>query len=99
MGGNALLLGSFVYFSVEANNLESDYLKATEPAEISSAYNKYNQAYQNRNYALAGFIALWLFTQIDFLFISDFPSPEKAISWSPYLDNRGRSSLIISYRF
>jgi len=66
---------------------------------ISSAYDDYNQAYQNRNLALVGFLTIWIYTQIDFLYLSN-PKPSAGqISWYPRMDRLGRSSLTIAYQF
>jgi hypothetical protein len=99
VGGNAVLLGTFIYFASESNRLEDEYLQATTPADISAAYDAYNQAYQNRNLALAGFVAIWMYTQIDFLYLSK-PQPSSGqFSWYPTMERSGRTSLTIAYQF
>jgi hypothetical protein len=99
LSGNFLLLGGFIYFSAETNRLEDQYLQAIDRSQIATAWEKYNQTYINRNRALAGFLVLWLYTQIDFLYFS-LPSKQQAnVSWYPKIDISGRTALTISLQF
>ncbi len=99
LGGNFALMVTFVYFAGETNRLEDQYLQAIKPGTISSAYDDYNQAYKKRNLALVGFIAIWVYTQIDFLYLSQpQPSPGQ-VSWHPTIERSGRTSLTIFYQF
>jgi hypothetical protein len=99
LGGNIALLGGFLYFNFEANRLEDEYLKASNPEDITATYDDYNQAYQNRNIALTGFLLLWLYTQIDFVYLSQPINSQNQISWYPSLDHTGSTSINLSIYF
>jgi hypothetical protein len=64
-------LGSSIYFIVDTNNKEDDYLNEVEKSVIEVKYNRYNKSYKYRNFSLISFAALWLYTQIDLLFLSN----------------------------
>jgi hypothetical protein len=70
MSASILTIGSGIYFSIEANQREKDYLNETEKSEIESVYNRYNETYKLRNAAFIGFAAIWLYAQTDLLFFS-----------------------------
>ncbi len=97
LGGNFALMVTFVYFAGETNRLEDQYLQATDRNEISAAYDKYNQAYKKRNLALAGFLTIWLYTQIDFLFLSQPSDHPPQVTWYPTMDRSGRAALTIVF--
>ena len=69
-------LGSSVYFIIETNKREKDYLNEVDKNIIEQEYQKYNDAYQRRNLSLGLFAGVWLYSQIDLLLIS----PEKQIT-------------------
>ncbi len=76
-GLSVFSLGTAVYYTVEANKREKDYLNAIDKAEISARYDDYNQAYQIRNAAWVLFGAVWLYTQVDLLFFTDTSVQER----------------------
>jgi tetratricopeptide (TPR) repeat protein len=96
LGGSFALLGATIYFAAETSRLNDEYLRVTDRGEISTAYDKYNQAYQKRNLAFAGFVILWLYTQIDFLFLSSSSSHVAKISWYPTVNRSGRATFTIA---
>lgn len=67
---SVLTLGSSIYFIIDSNKKEDQYLNATDPAIIQSAYNKYNTSYKMKNISLISFAAIWIYSQIDILFFS-----------------------------
>jgi len=99
LGGSFALLGAGIYFSTETNRLNDQYLQATDTDEISAAYDEYNQAYQTRNLAFAGFVVIWLYTQIDFIFLSPSSIHVAKISWYPTVDRSGQASFTIAFAF
>jgi len=96
LAGNFSLLGTSVYFIVETNRLNDYYLHASETNEIAEAYDDYNQAYRKRNIALTGFALVWLYTQIDFLFLSSPSNQQAAIRWYPTIKPSGTTALNVS---
>lgn len=68
---SGLAMGTGIYYAVETNKLEDEYLQVYDKDEIKAKYNAYNEAYKIRNVAFLTFGFVWLYTQIDFLFISD----------------------------
>lgn len=68
---SGLTMGTGIYYAIETNKLEDKYLQAYDKDEIKTKYNNYNEAYKIRNAAFLTFGFVWLYTQIDFLFLSD----------------------------
>jgi len=68
---SGITMGTGIYYAVETNKLEDKYLQAYDKDEIKANYNAYNEAYKRRNVAFLTLGFVWLYTQIDFLFLSD----------------------------
>ena len=64
-------LSGMIYYIFSTKEKEANYLSQTEPDIIQQKYNDYNSAYKIRNFFIAGYVVLWLYTQIDLLFFSD----------------------------
>ncbi len=67
---SVLTLSSSIYFIIDSNKKERQYLNAVDPNAIQDSYNKYNTSYKLRNFSLISFAAVWLYSQIDLLFFS-----------------------------
>lgn len=63
--------GSMVYFIVDTDSKEKDYLSETNSELIQANYDKYNKSYKIRNTLIATYAAIWLYSQIDLLFFSN----------------------------
>jgi len=68
----AVSLVSSVYFIIDSNKKQKTYLNDVNPLTIQSDYNKYNTSYKMKNISIISFVAVWLYSQIDVLFISNF---------------------------
>lgn len=91
-------LGAMIYFIPECNKKEKEYLLETDRSVIASKYDEYNKVYKLRNASIAAFAVIWLYTQIDLLFISDGkPSSEGHIRM-PEAETGTNGNLKISYR-
>lgn len=93
-------LGSSVYYIIETNKREKDYLNAVDKDIIEQEYQKYNDAYRLRNLSLGLFAGVWLYSQIDLLLIS----PEKQITNSglqikAIMYDEYTPAFLLSYRF
>lgn len=67
---SAATMGTAIYFAVDAHSKEEAYLNETERALIESKYDDYNSAYKTRNILVAAYAAVWLYSQIDLLYLS-----------------------------
>ncbi len=67
-------LGSTVYFIIDCNNKQKKYLNDVNLSTIQNNYNQYNTSYKLKNISLISFIAVWVYSQIDVLFISQSSS-------------------------
>lgn len=67
----AATIGGYIYYSIETNSREEEYLMQIHPDAIASAYTNYDEAYQLRNYCLSAFAIIWVYAQMDLLFFSD----------------------------
>lgn len=88
--GSAALVSS-VYYFIKTEQDEKAYLIETNPEKIESKYNDYNISYKRRNISLITFGVLWVYSQLDLLFFSDYESSESILSNSSlnYNDFRG----------
>lgn len=71
--------GSFIFFAVDANEKEKIYLNEKNLDLITTKYDEYNFSYKMKNISLLTFAAVWLYSQVDLLFIS---SPDDFIQTS-----------------
>lgn len=65
-----LNLGTLVYFIIDSDKKQNNYLNETDVTKISDKYNKYNTSYKIRNILIASYAAIWLYSQIDLIFYS-----------------------------
>ncbi len=70
---SALTLGSMIYFIFDANDKRSQYLNEVDPSLVDEKYNAYNTSYKIRNSLIVTYALLWIYSQIDILFISEIP--------------------------
>lgn len=70
-GASLATAAGMVYYIFDANSKESDYLKASDPVEIQSKYDNYNNSYKIRNTLIISYAVIWIYSQIDLLFFSD----------------------------
>ncbi len=68
---SALTLGTGIFYAIETNKREKEYLQAIDKPDIEKKYDQYNQAYKIRNFALISAGLIWLYSQIDLLIFSD----------------------------
>ncbi len=67
----ALSLASMIYFIIDSNKKEKNYLSATQPSDIAFKYNAFNRSYHFRNISIIIFAAVWIYSQIDLIFFSN----------------------------
>ena len=72
-------LGSTIYFIYDTNKRQKEYLDQTEVSQILTKYNGYNSAFRKRNISIFALAAVWLYTQIDLLFISNDDNIDKEL--------------------
>jgi len=65
-----LNIGSLIYFIVDANKKENDYLNQSDEQLIKQKYDKYNTLYKIRNALIISFAAIWIYAQADLLSFS-----------------------------
>lgn len=87
MAVSGLSLLSSVYFILETNSSEKEYLNEFNPLRISAKYDTFNRNYQLRNISIGVFAATWLYAQLDLLFgTSLFTAPTQNIRITPTPD-------------
>lgn len=72
-----------IFYIIDTNKKEKEYLQETDIGEVSEKYNNYNFSFRMRNLAFISYITLWLYCQLDLLFNSD--DDESALLLSSYL--------------
>jgi hypothetical protein len=69
-GAGVITLSGSLYYIIDTNQKEKEYLNAIEKAEIEYKYDAYNTTYKRRNIFIIAYVSVWVFSQIDFLFLS-----------------------------
>ncbi len=65
-----LNLGSLIYYILDTDKKEKDYLNQSDEMLIKTMYNKYNKSYKVRNILITSMAAIWLYAQADLLIFS-----------------------------
>ena len=94
--GAASLISS-VYFIIDSNNNQKTYLNDVNPLTIQSDYNKYNTSYKIKNVSIISFVAVWLYSQIDVLFISDYNSSRPMVQLKTNSLNQFQLSFNVAF--
>ncbi len=69
---SSVSLVTAIYFIFDSNSKFNDYVRATNPAVIASNRDSYYESNSLKNISLISFSVLWLYSQIDLLFLHDF---------------------------
>jgi hypothetical protein len=96
---SAVNLGALIYFHLDTNKKEKDYLNETNNLLIQQKYDDYNKSYKIRTALLVSYAALFVISQIDLTFFSNEPQlgvslQEKTLINSPVSMN----SLQLNFR-
>ncbi|RJP63757.1 MAG: hypothetical protein C4539_15705 [Ignavibacteriales bacterium] len=62
--------GALIYFIIDADKKEKDYLNQSDEVQIKSMYNKFNTSFKTRNVLITSLVAIWLYAQADLLLFS-----------------------------
>jgi hypothetical protein len=81
-----LNLGAVFYFTSDASRKQSDYLNETNKALIQGKYDDYNKSYKLRNTFIITYAAIWVFSQIDFLFSSDQQESKENVQLNSFIN-------------
>lgn len=84
---STLNLGAVIYFTLDANKKQDDYLKETDNFLIQQKYDEYNKSFKLRNTFIITYAVLWLYSQIDLLFFTSENESTKVASVSSYIDS------------
>ncbi len=91
-------LGSTVYFIFDTNKRRKEYLNQTDPSPILAKYNSYNTAFHKRNICIFALAAVWLYTQIDLLFISNDNHEKQQTVYIPQMNYDYLKGFQLSYQ-
>jgi len=67
---SAVSLTSIIYFIVDSNKKEEEYLQERERDLIEDKYDSYNLSNKMKNISIGSFAVIWLYSQFDLLFFS-----------------------------
>jgi hypothetical protein len=96
---SALSLSSMIYFIFDADKKRSQYLNEIDTSLIDKKYNDYNKSYKIRNSLIATYALVWIYTQIDILFLSEIPFiPEIRVANIPNSLNPIPSDIQLTFR-
>ncbi len=93
------VLGSMIYFILDANKKENNYLAETNATLIQQKYGDYNSSYKIRNLLIASYAAIWLYSQIDILFFSkELGSENISLNNSANYYPQNRNNIVVSFQ-
>ena len=78
---SALSLTSIVYFIIDSNKKEKEYLQERDINLIEDKYDLYNFSNRMKNISIGSFAAVWLYSQIDLLFFTEGLDISKGVSF------------------
>lgn len=67
-------LGAMVYYIIDTNKKQDEYINETNKLLINQKYSAFNNSYKSRNIFIALFAATWIYSQLDLLFVGDYPN-------------------------
>lgn len=89
-----------VYFIIDSNDKFNDYVSATNPTAIASNRASYYNSNKWKNISLISFSVLWLYSQIDLLFLHDFNNQSTTTAQNlPMLNYDLVRGIQLSYKF
>jgi hypothetical protein len=77
-----------LYFIIDTNRKENDYLNTTNKQDINQKYSAFNNAFKTRNTLITTYALMWLYNQLDILFFSgdgSVQSQNNRFTFSPVL--------------
>lgn len=92
-------LAVMIYYINDTNKKENEYLSETNKSLFQQKYDSFNSSYKTRNILIASYVIIWLYSQLDFLFISDDNQSDNNILSSNriYIESN-RDQLNIGYK-
>jgi hypothetical protein len=88
-----------IFYIIDTNKKEKEYLQETDIGKVSEKYNKYNFSFRTRNLAFISYIALWLYCQLDLLFDSDYDESGALLSsYLPGLKLHPYNGISLTYK-
>jgi hypothetical protein len=97
---SAVTLGSMLYYIFDTNDKRTQYLNELEPDLIDQKYDEYNSSYKIRNVLIAAYAIVWIYAQLDLLFISEIPYvPEISNSAAVNLPHSYPADIQLNWRF
>jgi TM2 domain-containing membrane protein YozV len=91
-------LSSTIYFIYDTNKRKNEYLNQTNVSQILTKYNSYNTAFHKRNISIFALAAVWLYTQIDLLFISNDSHNKISTVYMPRMNYDGLRGIQLNYQ-
>lgn len=70
ISASTISLGSMIYYIFDTNRKEKDYLIEINQDIVQQKYDDFNKSYKIRNMLIITYAAIWLYTQIDLLFVT-----------------------------
>lgn len=97
---SSVSLVSTIYFIIDSNNKFNDYNRATDPLVVASNRDSYYESNKWKNISMISFAALWLYSQIDLLFVHDFEVQNSATAQNlPKLQYDFVRGIQLSFRY
>ena len=81
---SVLNIGAMIYFFIDSQKKENDYLNESDKTLIQQKYDAYNKSYKIRNTLIITYAAIWAYSQIDLLFSANDNSStneSQKLSW------------------
>lgn len=94
---SAVSLTSIIYFIVDSNKKEKEYLQERNRDLIEDKYDSYNLSSGLKNISIGSFVVIWLYSQFDLLLLSEDDGLSESINM-PSLEYSPNRGFELSYR-
>ena len=97
---SSISLAATIYFIIDSHNKFNDYTSSTDPVMSANNLDAYNNSNKWKNISIVSFSVLWLYSQIDILFLHDFNSQGSSTAQNiPRLNYDQVRGIQVSYQF
>lgn len=96
IGFSLATLTSAIYYIIDTNIKENEYINEIDKTLIPIRYSKYNNSYKTRNVLIGAFAVVWIYSQLDLLLNEKY----KVQQYLPEinLSNENKSEFNLSFR-
>lgn len=87
---------AMIYFIIDTNKKENDYINEIDKSLITSKYNRYNNSFRARNVLISSFALIWIYAQLDILLNSKYSETPTNTNFS--ISDFGNNNIQFNFR-